>query len=398
MTFNPENALILEESLLRVPHETMRRTFKAAQKNLEKETEFVANTTKELDQMARRTPGVAAAAPVSAKLDEMINRMRGLKRKLSSLKLEQESHVETTQARMEYLNKLFQIDNVQSFQYEEWAKTRLDILLVDYFLRSGYVDTAEKHAKARKIDRIVDVDVLLQCNTVEQSLRHHRTAECLAWCQENKANLRKIRCPLEFEIRLQQYIELARAKKHQEAINYYRKYLAKSADTHLEIMQRASALLAFSPDTEVPPYRELYSSERWDSLSQMFVETYLSLHGLPVHSALVESLATGISALKTYSCIQDGSDVWKPKLDLSRAHMCPVCSDELNQLAHPLPYALHVRCHLDSDPVVLPNGRVYGREKLFVYSEKAGVSPDKIADPTTAEIFDRDELKPVFPT
>jgi macrophage erythroblast attacher len=159
---------------------------------------------------------------------------------------------------------------------------------------------------------------------------------------------------------------------------------------------QACGLLVYRPDTEVSPYKELYSIDRWNMLAEMFVKTFFNLHGLAVNSALIASLAAGISALKTYSCIQ--KDDQKQKVDLSRGHMCPVCSEELNKLSRPLPYALHVRSILDSDPVVLPNNHVHGREKLLDYARKKKLPPNKVCEPSTHEVFLVDELKNVYPS
>ena len=61
---------------------------------------------------------------------------------------------------------------------------------------------------------------------------------------------------LEFELRLQQYIELLRTKpKPVEAQQHARKYLAPSWDTQHEAISQAAALLAFPPDTPVEPYK-----------------------------------------------------------------------------------------------------------------------------------------------
>lgn len=52
---------------------------------------------------------------------------------------------------------------------------------------------------------------------------------------------------LEFELRLQQYIELIRSAKLLEAMQHARKYLVPYQATHTEEIRKASALLAFSP-------------------------------------------------------------------------------------------------------------------------------------------------------
>lgn len=375
--------------MLRVPYETMRRTFKGAQKQIEKDTTYLNGA---MDEASEAGDPEKAAEKVS----EMLTRMRGLKRKISSLRETQDETIVHTKARVGYLSDLYSITSMDSSAYEMWTKRRLDVLLVDYFLRNGYIETAQMHTKTKGLDNLVDIDVLLQCSKIEKSLLGGQTADCLAWCHENKSYLKKVRSSLDFEVRLQHYIELVKAEKKAEAVSYHKKHLVKCSDTKLNVIVQASGLLAHGPDTTVPAYQELYSQGRWEMLADLFVATFLTLHGLPSQARLVESLATGISALKTYSCHQ--SEGHKPKLDFSRAHMCPVCSTELNKLSKPLPFALHVRCHLDSDPVVLPNGNIFGKQKLIAFSGKAGLAPEKVADPTTEEVFNYDEMKSVFPS
>lgn len=96
--------------------------------------------------------------------------------------------------------------------------------------------------------------------------------EALAWCNENKTQLRKMKVSeylvlssrdshqysqstLEFDLRLQEYVELARARKTHEAMAYSKKYLASWHDTHPQQIKQASALLAFPPTTACGPYK-----------------------------------------------------------------------------------------------------------------------------------------------
>jgi macrophage erythroblast attacher len=60
---------------------------------------------------------------------------------------------------------------------------------------------------------------------------------------------------LEFELRLQEYIELSRARKTQEAIAYVKKHLISWQETHLSQIRTATALLAFLPNTTCGPYK-----------------------------------------------------------------------------------------------------------------------------------------------
>lgn len=81
------------------------------------------------------------------------------------------------------------------------------------------------------------------------------------------------------------------------------------------------------------------------------------------------------------------------------APVCPICSTELNALAKGVPYAHHTKSFIDEDPVVLPNGRVYGRGKLDAMNSKLGVGKGRVKDPAGGvggEEWGIDEVRRVF--
>lgn len=61
--------------------------------------------------------------------------------------------------------------------------------------------------------------------------------------------------PLEFELRLQEFIELTRERKLIEAITYQKKHLIQWQESHSTQIQQASALLAYTPATAFGPYK-----------------------------------------------------------------------------------------------------------------------------------------------
>ena len=63
-----------------------------------------------------------------------------------------------------------------------------------------------------------------------------------------------------------------------------------------------------------------------------------------------------------------------------------------------MPYAHHSKSYVENDPVVLPNGRVYGRERLMLFNEKIGTTEGKIRDPMDlgGDEFDESDVKKVF--
>lgn len=69
--------------------------------------------------------------------------------------------------------------------------------------------------------------------------------------------LRKAKNTLEFDLRLQEFIELAREGRNIEAISYAKKHLLAWSETpsHRRQITQVSALLAFPPSTSCGPYR-----------------------------------------------------------------------------------------------------------------------------------------------
>lgn len=487
-----DNLLQLEEPLLRVPCESMRKTFKNTQRAIERNVDYASKTTKELAKSTSKVNKLAITAAAEkyklenpanfpsenntsdkdiqnidnkdtinsenttpsadtnsasaeiemlpkevqnslSQIDIMINRMKGLRSKIVELKQENQQHITQSKARIDFLLNLSSpnMKDIDSDEYKAWAKTRLEMLIADYCYRTGMVNTAKLHAKNLGIEDLIDGKELEECQRIEQTLRKDRTTkECQNWCKENRQFLKKIRSDLEFEIRLQHYIELIRSGEQTQALAYYRTELCQKPIEQYSVIKQASALLAIGPDQDVEPYSELYSLNRWDTLADKFVETFQDLHGLPTKSAFLRYLGTGLSALKTHSCdlYTEGEDdgdvdlseyprvraydsddantqandkfrtIKKQKMDLSRGYMCPVCSVELRKLAEPLPFAMHVKSHLEADPVVLPNNRIYGMKKLEEYSYHITGKDDEVVDPVTEEMFSKTSCSVVYPT
>ena len=70
-----------------------------------------------------------------------------------------------------------------------------------------------------------------------------------------------IQSRLEFELRMQQYIELRRNGQVVEARQHAQKYLTQHANTYPKEVNRAAGLLAYPPDTQVQEYNVCFSSK-----------------------------------------------------------------------------------------------------------------------------------------
>lgn len=157
---------------------------------MEKESASVKTTLRETADASLN----ASATPDDAlkNVDSMLARMRGLKRKLSACAEEEVRLQQQSQARIKHLSSLYDLKSLDDVQYEQWSRTRLDRLLVDYLLRNGYKDSATALAKERNIGQLVDVDTFVQMSKIRDSLCKGKVVEALAWCAENKKELRKM--------------------------------------------------------------------------------------------------------------------------------------------------------------------------------------------------------------
>ena len=64
------------------------------------------------------------------------------------------------------------------------------------------------------------MDIFVVCQRVEDALRNHDTGPCLTYCHDNRSKLRRLKSTLEFQTRLQDFIELIRQEKRMDAIKW----------------------------------------------------------------------------------------------------------------------------------------------------------------------------------
>ncbi|KAL4917922.1 CTLH/CRA C-terminal to lish motif domain-containing protein [Aspergillus aurantiobrunneus] len=394
---NAENHLLLDQPLLRLPHELARRNLKSVQRIVEREKEYVLPALNEAAKASMSND--QAPSQTLATLDAMIFRMQGLKRKMENLHQEEKKIHHQSRKRIQHLDELYQISSLTDVKYDQWSRVRLDRLVVDHLLRSGYTKSAQQLAREKNIEELVDLNVFVQCQRIAESLHHGETKDALQWCSENKAALKKSQYNLEFELRLQQYIEMIRTRdrtKLVDAMAHAKRYLAPYDETQSADIHRAAGLLAFPPDTNAEPYKSMYASGRWLYLSDLFIHTHHELLSLPSRPLIHIALSAGLSALKTPSC-HSAYTSSSSNPHSTTTSVCPICSTELNELARNLPYAHHTKSSVESDPIVLPNGRIYGLHRLLDMSKKlSSLQAGKVKDPTTGEVFDEGDLKKVY--
>jgi macrophage erythroblast attacher len=174
-----------------MPYEQSRKTFNQARKYIQHEQTSVQKTLKATATTAL-SPSPQPQADVLNNLDTMITKMQSLKRKLADLHTAELATHASTQARLAHLQSLHTIPSLADVKYEEWSRVRLNRLLVDYLLRSGYGESATQLAREKGIEELVDLEAWGQCARIERSLRAGRTQEAVAWCADNRKGLEKV--------------------------------------------------------------------------------------------------------------------------------------------------------------------------------------------------------------
>ncbi|CAL8143230.1 unnamed protein product [Orchesella dallaii] len=339
---------------------------------------------------------------VAKLLGVLVERLGSLKRKAGDSIQEELEAANTVRKRVQHLKSYtVQADAVQSSPSQSnavqksWKRSRLNRMLIDHLLREGMYDTARMLADDLGIKELTNVDVFWAAKEVEESLKRHETGRMVQWCYENKSKLRKIRSTLELEIRVQEFIELVRHGRRNEAVKHARKYLADSeGEEYISAVKKCMGLLAFPVSTSLSPYAELFSPDRWNQLIAHFRQEHARLYQLAPNSVLEAVVQAGLAALKTPQCYRSDT----------KNTNCPVCTDPLSALALHLPYAhcahSQLVCAISGEPInennpplVLPSSFVYGSNALH---EMAKNNSGKVICPRSNKVFSVTEAEKVY--
>ncbi|KAF9599550.1 hypothetical protein IFM89_038943 [Coptis chinensis] len=183
-----------------------------------------------------------------------------------------------------------------------------------------------------------------------------------------KSRLKKSKqSKLEFQLRLQEFVELVRAENNLRAITYARKYLAPWGATHMKELQRVMATLAFKSNTECTMYKVISFSGCWLCLS----------------------------ALKTPFCYEE---------DCTKED--PLSQESFRKLANPLPFSKQhhskLVCYItkelmdtENPPLVLPNGSSTA-PRSWALEEMARKNDGKVTCPRTGLVCNYSELVKAF--
>ncbi|XP_035826567.1 E3 ubiquitin-protein transferase MAEA isoform X2 [Aplysia californica] len=377
-----------------VPYELLNKQFRASQKVIDREVSKVNVTAGEFEKKMKEP--TLTVGDVTSALTTMVDNLSMLKRKAEESIQEEIGATHVIKRRLAHLQERKSYGEQDSSPPLTWQKNRLDRMLVEYFLRAGYYNSALRLAKHSNIEDLTNIDLFMMSKEIEDSLSKFETKPCLNWCADNRSKLRKMKSSLEFNVRKQEFVELIRENKRVDAIKHARKHFSSAEPQQVADVQKLMGMLAFDCNRQDNPYSDLLSKDNWQSLVLQFRYDNFKLHQLNSTSVFTATLQAGLSALKTPHCYKDEMSMRNPD--------CPVCSTHMNELAQPLPFSHCANSKLvcsitgfalneHNPPMMLPNGRIYGMKAL---ENMAGDNDGRVVCPRTQEIFHVDDLEKVF--
>lgn len=446
--------LKLNEQSFHIPNELLKRNAKLVNKLIERETKRVSSLFEDVNTLMAGHDDHSAMT----KLGEIIKTVELLERKLEKRITVESELLQRIEYRINYFKELDSLKgNEDKDGLVEWYRRYTNILVGDYLTRNSEIyeneltelDRSAHMRQKRKIssggstpplnagiqflrsqglEHHLDYDILVTANRISKNLTsNHDLSLLVNWIKENQAYLVSKSSPLEFETRLQEYIELVKDQNYPSAISCFQTHLVKFIKTNFEELKLASGLLVFiksyqqqmhtpvdveekdvsnlssrsgffryffnrpslKPPRELKQpttsevriksashanferYTQVLSDERWDVLKDLFLQEYYSMYGISQHEPLLIYLSLGISTLKTRACMHEmethggSNDSLTNYLrgEITKTN-CPVCSKEFSAISGNLPYAHHIQSSLFDDPVMLPNGNIYDSKKL----------------------------------
>lgn len=383
--------------ILQVPYEILNKKFRLAQKTLDRELNQIQSAANDLETELNAG---GTAGKISQLLGGVVEKLQALKRKAEESIPEELSAAHVCKRRLDHLKQKCANESDETIDPElrlaaanQYKKIRLDRMLVEHFLRLGYYETAEMLANRSGIRDLTNISIFQTSREVEADLAGHNTAKCIVWCNDNKSKLKKINSTIEFQLRVQEFVELIRSDKRLAAVKHAQKYFPAFEQDQLKEIRECMALLAFPTSTEIQKYQKLFDPTRWDELVLKFRLENYRLFQLPTQSVLSEAIQAGLSALKTPQCYSQSS----------KNSNCPVCQPNINEIAEPLPYSHCAQSRLicrvtgkplneHNLPMMLPNGQVYGQLAIDRLTKDNGT----IVCPRTNQTFCNPKIEKVF--
>lgn len=112
-----------------------------------------------------------------------------------------------------------------NYSYENlrvFCEKKLNNLLLDFFLRERFLETANNYIQDEKITNSVEYSIFHEIQKIVNCLKLKDVGEALNWCNTNKSKLTKINSDIKFKLLKQQFLEIYKTGNIIEAVKFAR--------------------------------------------------------------------------------------------------------------------------------------------------------------------------------
>ncbi|GCE97463.1 GID complex subunit containing RING finger motif [Zygosaccharomyces mellis] len=264
--------LQLNEQLFQIPYELLRKNSKLVQKVIDKEAQGLNNDFQEMNAMLVKNE-LEQDKVALVKLGEIIKSVDSFEKKLGKRTSEDLQLLNRIKERITFFQNLEDAKTLRDHsKLTQWYQDYTNLLIGDYLIRNSRVKAKEldearsgedeseddkswnpgvMFLKQQHLEQLLDYDILLAANRISKSLtEEHNLSPLITWIGENQSFLKKNCSILEFEVRLQEYVEYLKNGQFKNAIECFQRFLLQFMETNFADLKLASGLLVFIKSCE----------------------------------------------------------------------------------------------------------------------------------------------------
>lgn len=270
--------LKLNEQLFHIPHELVRKNVKQVQKLIDRETAVLQKLFTEMNKLLESNT-LEQDKLALVKLNDIIKHVDHIEKRLNKRGEEELKLLNRIDSRIKFFKELEESKASRDVsRLTEWYQKFTNLLVGDYLMRNSTVrsnssvpenisNEDEKYwnpgvvfLRQQNLKTLLDYDILLSANRISKALTEsHDLGPLLSWIGENKSFLKRNYSFLEFEARLQEYVELIKTANFIDAIACFRNYLLQFMESNFADLKLASGLLVFIKSCE---YNQIMSQSK----------------------------------------------------------------------------------------------------------------------------------------
>lgn len=367
------------------------------------------------------------------KSTSLSEKIKKLKNQLNQLKIEEKDMIIELKNR---INKAFgcldrkETPNSSFLKFKEYNDYQNNILLGEYFLDKGYVETFFCFQKENKLT-IYEYNYYAEKNLLINYINEGKTKKVLEWVkfykkkiiQNNPSTILKILSNLFYIYKNEHENEI---DCNVNCINFIRKYMSDFTNIHRDEITKLIMSLIVSPSKENKENKneenknniknEIKNEEKKveeknknsdnktliSDIKSIISEKYKELFGLGTYSLLELLITLGITSLKTSICDKNTYNL----VFIHKNNDCPICGKngyDLSKMKNKIFNFVHNRSYLfcsltgkvtntSNPPMTNKEGKIICKNCLNKYK----TPEDKYIDPKTKKVYNVSDWKLLY--